>query len=225
MNELVAAERRSLWVEGLTMYAVTTGLIAVAGLLEPAVIGAGTLSTITTVVLIYVPLAWVLYRKIDLSDIGATLEGTVYSLKVLGAFTLATLVPFYIGNHFFETLILHHRFSFHWPDELGLLIVGEVLAVALPEEFFYRGYLQSRLEAGCAPRFRVLGVEFGWGLVVTSILFAAAHALVHPAWWQIGIVIPALAFGWLRVKTGSILAPVLYHALCNLTMALAQSSY
>ena len=38
-------------------------------------------------------------------------------------------------------------------------------------------------------------------------------------------IFPALIFGWLRIRSGSLLAPVLYHALCNLGMYVLQRSY
>lgn len=220
------ATPRSLWIEGLSLYAITTLAISAAAIMQRGgVFSGGTLSTITTIVLIYVPLAWIFWRKLDLRPLGVTLERAGYGLKIFALFTLATLPVFYVGNHFWETLVLKHHFRFAMPDGFWTIVVGEILAVALPEEFFYRGYLQSRLEEGSTPRFKALGVRFGWGFLTASVLFALAHTLVTPAWWHVGIVLPALAFGWLRLKTGSILAPVLFHAACNLTMVVAQSCY
>jgi uncharacterized protein len=97
--------------------------------------------------------------------------------------------------------------------------------VALPEEVFYRGYFQTRIGEGLPERWRVFGAMVGPSLLITSIVFVAGHLAVRPAAWQLGIFFPSLVFGWMRIRTGSLLAPVLYHALCNLGMYLLQRSY
>ena len=49
--------------------------------------------------------------------------------------------------------------------------------------------------------------------------------VVRPAAWQLAIFFPAMAFGWMRLRTDGLLAPVLYHVVCNLGMVVLQSSY
>lgn len=95
-------------------------------------------------------------------------------------------------------------------------LVTQVLAVALPEEMFYRGYLQSELE-------RVWKSPQGpWtrGLsranLVTSAVFALGHLVTIPHPARLAVFFPSLAFGWLRARTGGIGASVLFHAFCNL---------
>jgi membrane protease YdiL (CAAX protease family) len=208
------------------MFIATTAAISVASAAARAgIVGDGVASTVTTGALIYVPLLWLLYRRMDLADYGVRFTGIGKDLVVFAVFTVVTLVPFYVGNHIFETQFLGRQLSVAMPVAFGGRIVAEVLAVALPEEFFYRGYLQRRLEESTGTPWRVLGVQVGWGTLAASLLFVLAHTLVAPAWWHVGILVPAVTFAWLRNKTGSILAPTLYHAVCNLTMAVAQTSY
>ena len=101
--------------------------------------------------------------------------------------------------------------------ELALI---HFLAVALPEELFYRGYLQPRL---CSTfKDHKIGCGFRWnhGIAITAALFALAHFLgeYNPA--RLGPFFPALLFGLLRRRSGSIGGAVLLHGMYNLLGAL-----
>lgn len=95
-------------------------------------------------------------------------------------------------------------------------LVTQIVAVALPEEMFYRGYLQSELEKTWPP------VTTGWlrgvgaAVLVTSAVFAVGHLVTIPHVARLAVFFPSLAFGWLRSRTGGIGASVLFHASCNL---------
>jgi len=104
-------------------------------------------------------------------------------------------------------------------------VFGQLLVIALPEEAFYRGYLQTAFDDAWQKRIRVLGAELGPGVVVSSALFAVGHLLtdVHPN--RLAVFFPALVFGWLRARTGGIGAAVAFHMLCNLFAAYLARSY
>jgi membrane protease YdiL (CAAX protease family) len=108
---------------------------------------------------------------------------------------------------------------------LGDDVSGQLFVIALPEEAFYRGYLQTELDRAWKPRWRVLGAMLGPGLFVSSALFAVGHLLteLHPN--RLAVFFPALVFGWLRTRTGGIGASVFFHALCNLFAAYLGQSY
>ena len=101
----------------------------------------------------------------------------------------------------------------------------QLLAIALPEEAFYRGYLQSALDDVWVRRIKVLGAEIGPSILVTSALFALGHLATefHPN--RLGVFFPSLLFGWLRARTGGIGASVVFHALCNLFADYLAKSY
>ena len=87
--------------------------------------------------------------------------------------------------------------------------------VALPEEAFYRGYLQTALDKIWRPRLNVFGARVGIGLLVASAVFAVGHVLTEPYLGRLAVFFPALVFGWLRAKTGGIGPGVAFHAACN----------
>ena len=140
-----------------------------------------------------------------------------------------TFVPFFFGWRYFW----HPRgtFALH-VDPLDAIneVFGQLVIIALPEEAFYRGYLQSRLDEAMPgfgwrrdpasgvmvpTRLRFLGASIGPALLVTSVIFALGHfaTIREPA--RLAVFFPSLVFGWLRYRTGGIGAGIAFHAMCN----------
>jgi membrane protease YdiL (CAAX protease family) len=117
------------------------------------------------------------------------------------------------------------RLAFRLPDGLPLLALVQVLVVALPEELFYRGFLQTAWARTAPERgVTVLGARLGAGFLWTQLLFAAGHLVVLQP-WRLGTFFPGLLFGWLRARTGSLAGPVVLHALSNLFIATLEASF
>lgn len=92
----------------------------------------------------------------------------------------------------------------------------------LEEELFYRGLLLLALDQAFTGRVRFLGVEWGWGAILSSLLFGMAHAFgfsdgqfSFDAMTMALTAIPSLLAVWLRLRTGSVLLPVLVHNFGN----------
>jgi len=111
------------------------------------------------------------------------------------------------------------------PAELANEVLGQVLVIALPEEAFYRGYLQSRLDEAWAPRWNLLGASVGPGLLATAAIFAVGHLATVQIPARLAVFFPALLFGWLRARTGGIGAAVCFHASCNVYSLLLGRGY
>jgi membrane protease YdiL (CAAX protease family) len=111
------------------------------------------------------------------------------------------------------------------PADLANEALGQVLVIALPEEAFYRGYLQSRLDDVWSPRWGVLGARVGPGLVVAAAIFAVGHLATVQMAARLAVFFPALLFGWLRARTGGIGAAVCFHASCNVYSLLLGRGY
>lgn len=114
--------------------------------------------------------------------------------------------------------------SLHRPSLPVLAMEGWLfLGAGFGEEVFFRGYVQSRIDLAFGRPHRVLGMDFGAGLIVSSLLFGLIHALnsvdyfagrYHFAWWSgLSAIFAGLFFGCLREKTGSILAGGVAHGL------------
>jgi len=109
---------------------------------------------------------------------------------------------------------LHFSLSFK-PLDAANEVLGQLFVIALPEEAFYRGYLQTRLDDVWAPRWRLLGASLGPGWLVTAAIFALGHVVTVPVPTRLAVFFPALLFGWLRARTGGIGASTTFHMLCN----------
>lgn len=91
------------------------------------------------------------------------------------------------------------------------------------EEIFFRGYVQSRLNAAFDRHYKFFNVSWGWGIIITSILFGLMHFLNFASlfagkldlkwWWGLSTFFWGLIFGFVREKTGSIIAPAILHGL------------
>jgi uncharacterized protein len=116
-------------------------------------------------------------------------------------------------------------FSLRLPTGFALLALSQLLVVALPEEVFFRGYLMSRLEERWPSRRRLWGAAVGWPLLVSSLLFGLGHFLVDFQPARLAVMVPALAFGWMRQRTGSLAPAAVFHALCNLFSEVLHDSF
>jgi membrane protease YdiL (CAAX protease family) len=117
--------------------------------------------------------------------------------------------------------------SFRLPDHFALLALNQLVVVAIPEELFFRGYLMTAFERRWPPAAgrRVLGAPVGPALLAASALFAVGHVVVVPNPQRLAVFFPALVFGWMRARTGSIAAGALYHALCNVFSDVLHTSF
>lgn len=151
-------------------------------------------------------------------------KDAAHALKSLRTFALAAAVIFplfFVAAHFYQTLLFDLHFTTRTLKWSWSEFAIQILLIALPEEFFFRGYLQSALATRFPKRFRPLGLkvlEVSWAVPLTCLIFAASHSIITFRWWHFAIFFPSLVFGWLRDRTGGLLAPVLFHAASNLVM-------
>jgi membrane protease YdiL (CAAX protease family) len=223
---LTHVERRAL-VEALGVSAAVTGAVTAASVWLPDKYVA------TAVGFFFLGATWATVWRFDderVRKFGLAFGGLVIpgefdaraaassALRALGwalACALVTFIPFFIGWRWWWRA----RGHFHL-DPPGLEFLnesfGQLVIIALPEEAFYRGYLQSRLDEVWAPRWRVLGATVGPSLLVGAVVFALGHfaTIREPA--RLAVFFPALLFGWLRARTGGVGASVAFHAVCNI---------
>lgn len=106
------------------------------------------------------------------------------------------------------------------------LLLTQVVLVAIPEEFFYRGYMQERLNQALPQKQWSLGpLWLTWPIVITSVLFAIGHLFIGFGAHRLLVFFPSLLFGALKEKSGGIVAPVVFHAGCNLMVYVVSVHY
>ncbi len=217
--------RRNLGVECVL---VCIGLFALVAVLQ-AVPNAGRFGRMAHALLpvVWIGVPWLLLhgRHESFQASGLHLNDLARSLWTGIIVSLLVLVPYF----------LLFAFWFGRPAESGSgdVAIGrwlnmslyQFVAIAFPEEFFFRGYLHSRLNQIFGTPLRLLGASVGAGLVITAGVFMLFHLLLSVNLWNVGIFFPALIFGWLRDRTGSIAAPTLFHALSNIALFTIQGNF
>ena len=120
-------------------------------------------------------------------------------------------------------------------EQFFIDMVWYFIFVGFAEEFFFRGYVQSRLNEVFTKKYKkILGVDFEWsqGTLITGIfLFGIPHILtgINPFTGSINISLMTLMivffasflgviFGVLREKTGGIIVPTILHGLIDFTV-------
>lgn len=174
---------------------------------------------------LYAPLTIADRLGISRAELGLEPPRWRRDLALAAALGLATVLPYAVGHHYWQTLVMHRPFSPRLPDGLLLSIATQLIAVALPEELFFRGYLQARMELLWPSARRLFGAPFGRALVLSNVVFALAHFVGEYRPDRLGPFFPGLLFGVLRARTGGLVAPVVYHALCNLLSEVLFASY
>lgn len=213
----MTTSRAAIWKEVLVACAIAIGLISlfyhVRGLL-PFI--SQYLALITAGIVLYLPIIIYSRRKEPFPFVDRTAVDIVRSLSAFALLTVMIFPPLLVGNHFYQAWFWDLHFKTVPPaSDLISFFMSQLVFVALPEEFFFRGYIQDRLNLVYSKKWRLLGTACGPAWVLTALIFAVSHSAITVRWWHIFIFFPGLAFGWLKEKTGTILAPTLFHALSN----------
>lgn len=245
--ELEARERRIALLLTFVVLATLTIVKPFGGVPYVGTVG----FTIAAGLQLYLPLWRAERYGLPYDFVGIHLHAWKQDLRLVIILCLVTFPPYAVAHHLYMTAM--HGWSeglgcsyltpffpkrtlaFHWPTTLSSLfaatawlaemILTHTLGVALPEETFYRGYLQRRLEAVSPPRLRIAGVAVGRAAVATAALFALGHFLGEWNPMRLGPFFPALVFAWQRNATGSIMGAVTFHAACNVFGQLLFAAY
>ncbi len=162
-----------------------------------------------------------LLRKRSLGEIGLRVERLGLTLRVLCATCVIVFPLLFAGilllKHFEVQLplcpVIPEKRWFSW-------LAYQFMYVAVAEEMFFRGYFQSNVL-----RLLTMSVQKNRafleliGIIVSATVFAISHSVLLGSVMPIITFFPGLIFGWLLVKTKSLLAPVLFHGSANVCYA------
>jgi uncharacterized protein len=232
---------RGAWVEAVRLWAIAFGAIIV-GRLFPIDLKLFTINAklVAAVAFLYLPGVVVWRRDEDYRDYGATLTRWKKDLA-LGLGACGVVLPLFAGGFYGYAALLNHlpqwgvellgpyqpqppHFVFRVPDKFWQHIIDQFLVVALSEEFFYRGFMQSRLRDSWPQGRTIFGVRLGPAFWITQILFAVGH-LAEFHFWRLGVFFPAIVFGALRERSGTIVPSTIFHAMSNLTVMVLEASF
>jgi membrane protease YdiL (CAAX protease family) len=215
---LLSTKPRNILIEALVLYGIAIGIILVFKFFAFVPFIKENLGGIAGLVFLFLPIEWLYRSGAHPADYGITYQGFGYGLLWAAVVALIVFPPYVLA---YKLWFGRPEFHFALPTTFWKGVIASVFLVALPEEVFYRGYVQTRLDAVFRGRVRILGAEVGWSVVITAALFAIGQ-LVEPRLDRLGTFFPGLVFGWLRARTGTVVSAIVFHALCNL---LAQVLY
>ncbi len=225
---------RSAVREALIVWALGFGGILVTWLAyRPAA------KIVATLGFLYLPLLGMALRGEDYRDFGLStrqlgrdvrqflaVSAIVFPLFVAGYVAFIHLLPFASQNlvHSLTPYVSTPHFAWRLPDRFLEWVIDQTFVVALPEEFFYRGYLQTRLRDAW-PQGRIFfGARLGPAFLLTAVLFALGHLAIFEV-WRLAVFFPALLFGWMRERSGSVVGAALFHAASNLIVLVLDACF
>lgn len=143
--------------------------------------------------------------KADLSDLRWDTKGVLTGIGVSAAILMIYVCVLYGYGLYSGRSLVFNRLSYPF-------ILVQLLLVALPEEVFFRGYLQ-----------RTLGNTVK-GVIAVSFLFALAHFVTlclagegsSVCGQAVLTFFPSLVMGYLYLRTGTLWASVIFHFLANI---------
>ncbi len=169
--------------------------------------------------------AWIARR--DFPHIGLHVESFLRALKTVLWVSACVLPPVGIGLWVLASSGLPIPLRATPADQQSWLawLLYQFLYVAVSEEVFFRGYVQANvmrmLRESSRPETQDpasgLSTRAGIAIVVAAAGFALAHVAVQGQIVSILTFLPGLLMGWLFVRTRSLLAPILFHGLANVS--------
>ena len=225
------------------LYAYLAVAILVAGMVRidvtlPLIGHVG--SALVAVTLLYAPVVVAWRRREDLIDFGFRADPVGRGLRLGLGYAILIFPIFALGYFAFYEVVCAHRDlrAFAPPGtckayrglahlvgprldwQLLQFVLVQGVVVALPEELFFRGCLHELLERRFPPTRRLWGGGVGVALLLSSAAFALIHLPRQGDPRALATFFPGMVFGWMRSKTGSILAPCIAHASSNILVRL-----
>ena len=183
--------------------------------------------------------AWI--RKREFPRIGLDLDHTPLIAGTLGWVCLCVFPAIFGGLWMLTSLNLPLPLRPIIPERQGWLawLVYQFCYVAVAEEIFFRGYVQanvmrlmgtrwgvqmagsgSTVPVGACPGGEIRNPKIVIPILVSAGCFALAHIVVQGQITSILTFLPGLVLAWLFFRTGTLLAPILFHGLANVSYAL-----
>ncbi len=191
--------------------------------------------------------AWV--RKREFPRIGLDLDHTHLIAQTLGWVCLCIFPAIFGGLWMLTSLNLPLPLRPIIPERQGwpAWLLYQFFYVAVAEEVFFRGYVQAnvmrlveanggwRLPVGTGPdaiaecTLTEPDTIHPWGIcnsksvfpiLVSAGCFALAHVVVQGQITSALTFLPGLVLAWLFLRTGTLVAPILFHGLANVSYAL-----
>ena len=164
--------------------------------------------------------AWIGRREFP--RLGLDLDHGSLVAATVGGVCLCVLPAIFLGLWVLTLLNLPVPLRPIVPERQGwpAWLLYQFFYVAVAEEIFFRGYVQGNTtrwlqQATRLPRLAPARIA----IFVSAGCFALAHVVVQGQITAALTFVPGLILAWLFLRTGSLLAPILFHGVANVSYA------
>ncbi len=155
--------------------------------------------------------------------------GMARELLTFVVVTIVIFVPYILAYWGWQELVAHKEhlrviISWNFPPHLGYEILTQIFVIALPEEIFFRGFLQSALLKKIHPSHK----RPPWlssAVILTNLIFALGHVASTMNPTRLLTFFPGMVFSYLVLRNKSLLAAILFHAACNILGQILYASF
>jgi membrane protease YdiL (CAAX protease family) len=173
--------------------------------------------------------AWV--QKREFPRIGLDLDRTSVIARILGGTCVCVFPGVFLGLWVLTLWNVPLPLRPIVPERQGWFawLLYQFFYVAVAEEVFFRGYVQTNAMTLLGRCRRLHGIAPSHiAMLLSAGCFALAHIVVQGQTTAVLTFVPGLILAWLFLRTGTLLAPILFHGLANVSyaimaMTLAQS--
>ncbi len=215
-------------INAIIFFAITTGFLKFLDLSGISILRE-LLPVFAAVMFLYIPTIYS-SRKRDKKLIEIIKIKNLKSNIIFSVYISLAIFPLYtIGFYIFHSMILGKKFLLHFPGDspgnLISMILFHIFIAGLPEETFYRGFVQELFNRDFGKKWKLFGIQFGPSIFLTSFLFAIGHYIIIPHPFRLAVFFPSLLFGLMKEKTQNITLPFLFHAIANIYSGILEGMF
>jgi len=165
------------------------------------------LKTIATsvVFLLIIPILWLLLNRFDLKEVGFSIGDSRFGLARVFLFSLVAIPVLFFATQS-KSLQLIYPWSGAWAGETITQLSQWIVLYGIYYtcyEFFYRGFVLKAGEQFFTPQM----------CMYLQVMFSVMIHLGKPLPETLGAIPAGFVFGWLALRTKSLIYPILLHLL------------
>ena len=235
-NSVPRVEPATLLTKGLKQFNISllteTALVTIAAILAIRLSATSSISNavwfVSPAILVAAALIPTAIRKTEFPKIGLNTKQITPSLLIVCRTGVVLFPIFFVGLWLLKSFGLGLPLRPVPPTEQGWVswLFYQFMYVAVAEEVFFRGYVQSNILKLTKPGKNGRHRLFKWlSIVLSAACFAVAHIIIQGRIILLLTFLPGLVLGWLFIRTKSLLAPILFHGLANTCYCLMAATF
>jgi len=160
-----------------------------------------------------------LIEKRSLTSIGCVFEkdrvGQYFRYAIFGFFSQVVVLAFVVAS---VRYVFREPYELSMPPNLLIEFIEQLYIVGLPEEIYYRGYLQTRLGdwLGETAGFLMSCIIFGIAHIISRVQYYGLSYMGPATVIGLGAFLGALVFGYTLVRTKSLYPSIVAHITTNM---------